>query len=145
MTNGIRVDKPVLPNSKNSNTKSNAIEVRKGISLHTKQSALEKGIDTISQGMEKQFAYQMLQEMRKTIQKEKPEGSELDYYNSLLDQERAQIMVEHQGGLGLQKLIKDQLMPKYQNHIPRRQAIKTFTQASGIPVKEPLAKETSNE
>lgn len=66
--------------------------------------------------METSFTSHMLKEMRKTIPKETPDSSSMDYYNSLLDQERAEIMAKSDSGLGVKKVILDQIVPQHLKH-----------------------------
>ena len=65
----------------------------------------------VASGMEKQFAEFMINQMKKTTG-ESETGTGMDYYKSLLTTERAKSMTENGGGLGLQKLILDQVYPK---------------------------------
>lgn len=66
--------------------------------------------------METNFTSYMLAEMRKTIPKETPDSSAMDYYNSLLDSERAQLMAKSESGLGVKKVILDQIVPAHMKH-----------------------------
>jgi Rod binding domain-containing protein len=75
-----------------------------------------KPYEEIAEGMETSFTSHMLKEMRKTIPKETPDSSSMDYYNSLLDQERAQIMAKSDSGLGVKKVILDQIVPQHLKH-----------------------------
>lgn len=72
--------------------------------------------EEIAEGMETSFTAHMLREMRKTIPKEAPESSAMDYYNSLLDYERAQLMAKSDTGLGVKKVILDQIVPNHMKH-----------------------------
>jgi Rod binding domain-containing protein len=62
-----------------------------------------KPYEEIAEGMEANFSAHMLAEMRKTIPKESPDSSAMEYYNSLLDYERAQLMAKSDSGLGIKK------------------------------------------
>lgn len=73
---------------------------------------IPKAYRDVAQGMEAQFVNHMLTEMRKSIGKDEDDSSSMDYYNSLLDSERAKIMTEKDGGMGIQKLIIDEIYPK---------------------------------
>ena len=64
-----------------------------------------KPFEDIAEGMEANFTSHMLAEMRKTIPKEGPDSSAMEYYNSLLDFERAQLMAKSDSGLGVKKVI----------------------------------------
>lgn len=66
----------------------------------------------VAKGMESQFAQYMVEKMNQTVMREKPLSSAESYYQSLLDHERTQKMVQGEG-LGLQKMILKQIMPKH--------------------------------
>ena len=63
--------------------------------------------------METQFLNFMISKMKKTIDQEKPESSALEYYNGLINKERSNIMAKNNGGLGIQKLILNQIYPSH--------------------------------
>lgn len=67
----------------------------------------------VAESMEAQFSNHLLQEMRKTIDKENPDGPAMNYYNSLMDNERSKIMAKGEGSLGLKKVILDQIYPEH--------------------------------
>ena len=75
-----------------------------------------KPYEDIAEGMEANFTSHMLAEMRKTIPKETPDSSAMEYYNSLLDYERAQLMAKSDSGLGVKKVILDQIVPMNMKH-----------------------------
>jgi Rod binding domain-containing protein len=75
-----------------------------------------KPFEDIAEGMEANFTSHMLAEMRKTIPKESPDSSAMEYYNSLLDFERAQLMAKSDSGLGVKKVILDQIVPQNMKH-----------------------------
>lgn len=75
-----------------------------------------KPYEDIAEGMEANFTSHMLAEMRKTIPKESPDSSAMEYYNSLLDYERAQLMAKSESGLGVKKVILDQIVPQNMKH-----------------------------
>lgn len=75
-----------------------------------------KPFEDIAEGMEANFTSHMLAEMRKTIPKESPDSSAMEYYNSLLDYERAQLMAKSDSGLGIKKVILDQIVPQNMKH-----------------------------
>lgn len=75
-----------------------------------------KPYEDIAEGMETSFTSHMLAEMRKTIPKETPDSSASEYYNSLLDYERAQLMAKSDSGLGVKKVILDQIVPANMKH-----------------------------
>lgn len=75
-----------------------------------------KPYEEIAEGMETSFTQHMLAEMRKTVPKESPDTPAMDYYNSLLDTERAQLMAKSDSGLGVKKVILDQIVPQNMKH-----------------------------
>lgn len=75
-----------------------------------------KPYEDIAEGMETSFTSHLLAEMRKSIPKETPDSSAMDYYNSLLDYERAQLMAKSDSGLGVKKVILDQIVPNHLKH-----------------------------
>jgi Rod binding domain-containing protein len=91
--------------------------------------------EEIAEGMEANFTSHMLAEMRKTIPKETPDSSAMEYYNSLLDFERAQTMAKSDSGLGIKKVILDQIVPPHM-----KQYLKNATQ-----VRQGMTKENTNE
>ncbi len=75
-----------------------------------------KPFEDIAEGMEANFTSHMLAEMRKTVPKEEQDSSAMEYYNSLLDYERAQLMAKSDSGLGVKKVILDQIVPMNMKH-----------------------------
>lgn len=72
-----------------------------------------KPYEEIAEGMETSFTSHLLAEMRKTVPKETPDSSAMDYYNSLLDYERAQLMAQSDTGLGVKKVVLEQIVPHH--------------------------------
>jgi Rod binding domain-containing protein len=75
-----------------------------------------KPYEEIAEGMETSFTSYMLAEMRKSVPKEGQDTPAMDYYNSLLDSERAQLMAKSDSGLGIKKVILDQIVPQNMKH-----------------------------
>ncbi|HXH32061.1 MAG TPA: rod-binding protein [Bacteriovoracaceae bacterium] len=75
-----------------------------------------KPFEDVAEGMETNFTSHMLAEMRKTVPKETPDSSAMEYYNSLLDYERAQLMAKSESGLGIKKVILEQIVPQHMKH-----------------------------
>jgi len=75
-----------------------------------------KPYEQIAEDMEANFTSYMLQEMKKTVPKETPDSSAQEYYNSLLDSERAQTMAKSDSGLGVKRVILDQIVPQHLKH-----------------------------
>jgi len=72
-----------------------------------------KPYEEIAEGMEANFTNHLLQEMKKTIPKDNPDSAPMDYYNSLMDSERSQLMAKSETGLGIKKIILDQIVPHH--------------------------------
>lgn len=95
-----------------------------------------KPYEDIAEGMEANFTSHMLAEMRKTIPKENPDSSAMEYYNSLLDYERAQLMAKSDSGLGVKKVILDQIVPQHMKH---------YLKNAHPQVRQGMTKEKTNE
>ncbi|MCB9060644.1 MAG: rod-binding protein [Halobacteriovoraceae bacterium] len=88
----------------------------------------------VAAGMERQFADFMIQQMNKTVGDETQSSGE-QFYKSLQDSERARILTEKDGGLGLQRLILEQIYPKnqrtqenYKRYMANEQALQKISQ-----------------
>jgi len=70
----------------------------------------------VARGLEQQFAEYMVQNMHKSIGNDSKDGTALDYYKNLLHTEEAKNLTEVNNGLGLQKMILNQIYPeKFRN------------------------------
>ena len=67
----------------------------------------------VAQGLEAQFIELMLQEMEKTVHHSATDQAS-EFYRSSLNNERAKLMAEHGGGMGIAKLILQQIYPAAQ-------------------------------
>ena len=111
----IEINKPSLPISV---TKSKTIDDTKYI---------PKPYLEVAEGMEREFANIMMKQMNKTVGEAQAPSTGMGYYKGLLDDKRVNSMVKSNGGLGLQKLILDQIYPKRMrnefayNHYKRQQ------------------------
>jgi len=75
--------------------------------------------------MEAQFINHLLTQMRKTVPENEQDSSSMDYYKSLIDKEYSEIASKTNGGLGIKKLILDQIYPQHlrgNHNIKMRQA-----------------------
>ncbi len=52
-------------------------------------------------------------QMKNTINQNTPDSSAVEYYNGLINKERSNIMAKNNGGLGIQKLILNQIYPPH--------------------------------
>ncbi len=91
---------------------------QKGLSLADQKRRLSENVEYIpdpykkvASSMEQQFANFMLKEMNKTTGSQSKGDTSSDYYKSLLTGERAKAMSEKGDGLGLKKIILDQIYP----------------------------------
>ena len=83
----------------------------------------------VAQGLEAQFVELMLQEMEKTVQHSaNDQASEI--YRSMLNSERAKLMAEHGGGMGIAQMILQQIYPQARPTPPppRQDIIKIYGQ-----------------
>lgn len=67
----------------------------------------------IAGSMEQQFAEMMIEEMKKTVDKTEPESGAEAYYNSLMQQEYAKNLTNGDDGMGLKKMILNQIYPHH--------------------------------
>ncbi len=72
-----------------------------------------RAIDKIAKGMESQFAKLLLKQMQNSINKSNPESNATKIYQDMLHDEYAKIMTEQGQGLGLQKVIREQIQQQY--------------------------------
>lgn len=94
----------------------------------------------VAEGMEKQFAEYMLEQMDHSIDRADEQSSATDYYESVMREQRAEVMAKN-NELGLQKTILDQVYPErmrnqfaYQRFLNSQPAIKKNTPSIGRPV-----------
>lgn len=95
-----------------------------------------KPYEEIAEGMESNFTQYMLAEMRKSVPKEGPDTPAMDYYNSLLDSERAQLMAKSESGLGIKKVILDQIVPQNMKHYLKKNSHPEVAQGLTASTKE---------
>lgn len=106
---------------------------------------IPKEYKEIASGMEKQFAEHMIAQMNSTIGGEEKNSAEA-YYEGLIDSERAQKMVDTNGGLGLQDMILDQVYPRRMRNETSFNAYKNQNlNESAIRINRERTQEGSNE
>lgn len=86
----------------------------KGKALSKLPSSIPKVYKKIAEGMERQFLQYMLEKMKDTAKSEN-QDSATKYYNSLMNNEHAKIIASKNGGLGMQKMILQQIYPGYKS------------------------------
>lgn len=72
-----------------------------------------KPFKEVAEGMETQFASHMIEQMRKSIPREGEVSSAQQYYESLMDYEHAKALATSDTGLGIKKVILDQILPAH--------------------------------
>ncbi len=97
------------------------------LSTTESQKQMLKQLKEVASGMEEQFANLLIQEMKKSIDKNEESSSAMKIYESMLDQEYARILAQ-QGQLGLSDVIVKQLAPKMNIDISKDQR-----PVSGVP------------
>ncbi len=104
----------------------------------------------VAEGMEKQFAEYMLEQMDNSIDRAEDGNSASDYYNSVMREERAEMMAKN-SELGLQKTILDQIYPErmrnqfaYQRFLNSKPAIKKQAPTIGQPTKNIVTDKVGN-
>lgn len=81
----------------------------------------------IAEGMEAQYINHMLNELNKTIIQENPDSAAEQYYKSLINSERAEIMAKSENGIGLKDLILDQIYPQHMRQkIPAQNIVNQY-------------------
>lgn len=92
---------------------SNLAQLRQLSEKKDKFAGIPKEFIEVAESMEAQFADHLLQQMKKTVSKENPDSSAMNYYNSILDTERAKLMAKGEHSLGLKEVILDQIYPEH--------------------------------
>lgn len=110
-----------------------------------------KDFKKMASGLEQQFAEYMLKQMHNSIGRGQ-EDSAMDYYQDLNQKEQARMMTQVNNGLGLQKLILDEIYPEkfrnkealqaYNDHKEAKQIKRKKIEMMGPPsdLKKPEAK-----
>ena len=107
----------------------------KALSVSTPRHNPVKPYEDVAEGMETSFTQHMLAEMRNSVPKETPDSPAMDYYNSLMDSERAQMMAKSDTGLGIKKVILDQIVPQNMKHYLKKPQA-GYSQGMTVPSKE---------
>jgi len=102
--------KKISINNNLSNFKSN--HLNKSAKTSDDRKFIPKQYKNIAKSYEKQFAQFMVDQMNKTVQKNDPLSTADKYYQGLMDDQRTTKLTNNNGGLGLQKMILDQIYPK---------------------------------
>jgi len=89
----------------------NRPNIKKSADLPENRQYIPKPYIDGAKSMEKQFAQLMVKEMQKTAGKTSNNTAD-NYYRSLLSSQYAEQLGQNRGGLGVQKLLLDQLYPR---------------------------------
>ncbi len=84
-------------------------------SIQKQKRFIPKPYRDVAQAMEKQFIEHMLDQMSKTVPGQEKKDSSTRFYESMLKSERASLMAENNGGLGIQEMILNKIYPKSSN------------------------------
>lgn len=115
--NVIKEHSPISVNQQKKNHKSNP-------ELVDDYKFIPKAYKDVASGMEKQFAEFMITQMESSIGSEDT-NSAAKYYKSLMNSERADVMATKDQGMGLQKVILDQIYPqRMRNDLAYKQFLK---------------------
>lgn len=84
----------------------------------------------VAEGMETQFASQMIEQMRKTIPREKELSTAEQYYESLMDLEHAKALAKSDTGIGVKRVVLEQILPSHLKAPVRRADVQAAYQVS---------------
>jgi Rod binding domain-containing protein len=107
----------------------NPAQHMKGLKPVSREEMLKPYVD-VAEGMETQFSNHMIEQMRKSIPREKELSSAESYYESLMDHEHAKSMAQSDSGLGLKKVILDQIVPAHLKQQPTPHVVRNAYQAN---------------
>ncbi|MBY0517733.1 MAG: rod-binding protein [Bacteriovoracaceae bacterium] len=107
----------------------NSAHNNKGLKPISREEMLKPYVE-VAEGMETQFSNHMIEQMRKSIPREKELSSAESYYESLMDNERAKSMAQSDTGLGLKRVILDQIVPAHLKQQPSAQQARSAYKAN---------------
>ncbi|MCK5882525.1 MAG: rod-binding protein [Bacteriovoracaceae bacterium] len=96
----------------NNITKSSFLNLQKPAVQKTDDKYIPKAYTDVASGMEKMFANMMIEQMNKTAGKVTADSPSSQFYKSLQSNQRADAMASQNGGMGVQRMILDQIYPK---------------------------------
>lgn len=104
----------------------------------------------VARGLEQQFAQYMLKQMNKSIGND-PDGTAMNYYKDLNQTEQAKMLSDVKNGLGIQKLILNEIYPEkfrnpeamaaYQAHKSKGSIHKNKIEMAGPPAPHEIKKQ----
>ena len=116
-------------------TSSNSPYTNTKIRYNEGRKYIPEDYQNVAKSMEKQFLKFMIEQMKKTTQlKKDDQGISMRYYKDLLTDKRSDIMSGHNGGLGIQDIILDQI---YSHNRRNPQALKAYLQMRNAYFKKP--------
>ena len=95
-------------------------------SIDQKEQGIPEEYRNVAKGMEAQFIQYMIEQMKRTIDRVSPDSAALKFYRSILNSHHANIMAEKNNGLGLQKIILDQIYPLGKKNISPNDVISSY-------------------
>jgi len=86
-------------------------------SLNFQKKQLEDPYQKVAKKMEENFLNFLIEKMRQAAPTSEDKSTSMNYYKGLLDQQRAKIMANTNGGVGIQDVILRQIAPqRYKAH-----------------------------
>lgn len=101
----------------------------KGLKPISREEMLKPYVD-VAEGLETQFSNHMIDQMRRSIPREGEPSSAEQYYESLMDYERAKTMAQSDSGIGLKRVILEQIVPAHLKQTPNAHNVRTAYKAN---------------
>jgi Rod binding domain-containing protein len=77
-----------------------------------KEQHIPKEYMDVAKGFERQFAKQLIEEMKKTVERTEEQSTGEKIFESLLDDEYAQTLADSERGLGIKDMVLEQIYPQ---------------------------------
>jgi Rod binding domain-containing protein len=107
----------------------NPAQNQRGLKPVSREEMLKPYVE-VAEGLETQFTNHMIEQMRRTIPRENDPSAAESYYESLMDNERAKTMAQSDSGIGLKRVILDQIVPAHLKQKPSAQVAQQAYQAN---------------
>ena len=102
-------------------------------SLHFPKKQQNDPYRKVAKKMEENFLNFLIEKMRQAAPLTEDKSTSMSYYKGLLDQQRAKIMAESNGGLGIQDVILRQIAPeRYQAQANARSAFNNINKIKQV-------------
>lgn len=108
--------------------------INRGLKAPSREEQLAQ-YQEVAEGMETQFASYMIEQMRKTVPREGEVSSAQAYYESMMDYEYAKAMAKSDTGIGLKKVVLDQILPAHLKKPVSPAQAQAAYQAPALPAK----------